>query len=112
MSHPTASQGQSSVAAHAAEAQHGHLGSTNAGEAIGAASAPSGSSWGGMVNSASSLLGGQSETLGQAAQLAQTFDQLGLTPDMVGKFAKVTVDYVTKTGGADLAQLLAGALPL
>ena len=73
--------------------------------------AASGSSWGGMVNSASSLLGGQSATLDSAAKLAKTFDNLGLTPDMVGKFAKVTYDYVGQSGGAGLANLFKGALP-
>lgn len=73
--------------------------------------ASGGSSWSNMVNSASSLLGGQSATLDSAAKLAKTFDGLGLTPDMVGKFAKVTYDYVAQTGGAGLADLFKGALP-
>ncbi len=73
--------------------------------------ASTGSGWGNMVNSASSLLGGQGTTLGAAAGLAKTFDGLGLSPDMVGKFAKVTYDYISQSGGVGLASLFKGALP-
>jgi Protein of unknown function VcgC/VcgE (DUF2780) len=65
---------------------------------------------GGLLGSAHSLLGGSSGGLGQMARLTQTFHQLGLSPDMVGKFAKVAMDYVQGTGGSALTKLLAGAL--
>jgi len=81
-------------------------------ESAAAAQPAKSSSWGGMVKSASSLMGGQSQTMTQAAALAEKFDQLGLTPDMVAKYGKVMVDYVSGSGGADLAQLLTKALPL
>lgn len=48
--------------------------------------------------------------LGQMAQLAQIFSQLGLSSDMVGKFLKITLDYVQGSGGTNLMGLLAGAL--
>jgi len=76
------------------------------------APAPSTGGLGGLFGSASSLLGGQSQGLGQLAQLTQAFSQLGLSPDMVGKFAKVALNYVQGSGGTALMQLLAGALPL
>lgn len=77
-----------------------------------APAAPQGSSgWGGLLGSAGSLLGGQHQALGQAAQLTQSFSQLGLSTDMVGKFAKVAMDYVQGSGGTGLMKLLAKALP-
>jgi hypothetical protein len=52
-----------------------------------------GGSAGGLMGAASSALGGGSG-LGQAAQLTDTFKGLGLSPDMVGKFAEVALDYL------------------
>ena len=82
-----------------------------AGEAAGSALGGGGSSFGGMLQGASSLLG-DSGTMGQAAQLAQSFDGLGLSPDMVGQFGKVVLDYVQNTGGTEMMKLLSNALPL
>jgi len=85
--------------------------STLAGAAAPVAASGSGG-LGGLFGSAGSLLGGQNQSLGQLAQITQSFSQLGLSPDMVGKFAKVALDYVQGSGGTALMKLLAGALPL
>jgi hypothetical protein len=74
-----------------------------------AAPAPSGG-MGGLLGSAGSLLGHPG--LNQMGQLTQSFAGLGLSPDMVAKFAKVALQYVQGSGGADLMKLLARALPL
>lgn len=71
----------------------------------------SSSGWGGLLGSAGSLLGGQHQALGQAAQLTQTFSQLGLSADQVGQFAKIALQYVQGSGGTGLMKILAGALP-
>ena len=42
--------------------------------------------------------------------LAASFDKLGLKPGMVSKAIPIVTNYVTKTGGADVGKLLAGAL--
>jgi len=44
------------------------------------------------------------------ADVGQTFQKLGLTPDMVEEAVPVLVSYVRKTGGAHAGQLLANAL--
>jgi hypothetical protein len=66
---------------------------------------------GGMLQGATALMG-DSGSVGQAAQLAQAFDQLGLSPDMVGQFGQVVLDYVQQTGGTQMMQMLSNALPL
>lgn len=42
--------------------------------------------------------------------LTSSFTKLGLTPDMVSKAVPVVIEYVTKSGGADVGKLLAGVL--
>jgi len=44
------------------------------------------------------------------ASLAGPFSQLGLSPDMLGKFVPVILDYVGGKGGASVQSLLAGVL--
>jgi hypothetical protein len=44
------------------------------------------------------------------AGAASAFTKLGLKPDMVSKAVPVLTSFVSKSGGADVAQLLAGAL--
>jgi hypothetical protein len=44
------------------------------------------------------------------AAVAGSFTKLGLSPDMAAKAVPVLTKYVTKSGGADVAKLLAGAL--
>ncbi|HHH39913.1 MAG TPA: DUF2780 domain-containing protein [Sedimenticola sp.] len=74
-----------------------------------AATTATGSSGGGLLGAAASALGGGSG-LGQAAQLAETFQGLGLSPDMVGRFAQVALDYVQGEGGAQAMELLKSGL--
>src|SRR5262249_17296562 len=47
---------------------------------------------------------------GGLASAAAGFSKLGLTPEMVGKAVPVLTSFVTKSGGADIGKLLAGAL--
>jgi len=47
---------------------------------------------------------------GGLATAASAFQKLGLKPDMVSKAVPVLTSMVTKTGGADVGKLLAGAL--
>jgi uncharacterized protein VcgC/VcgE DUF2780 len=57
--------------------------------------------------------GALSQLAGSAGGLAGAaagFSKLGLTPEMVGKAVPVLTSFVTKSGGADVGGLLAGAL--
>jgi hypothetical protein len=47
---------------------------------------------------------------GGLAAAASAFKSLGLSPDLVSKAVPVLTSFVTKSGGADVASLLAGAL--
>jgi len=47
---------------------------------------------------------------GGLASLAGSFSKLGLKPEMVAKAVPILTNYVTKSGGAGVGQLLAGAL--
>jgi len=53
----------------------------------------------------SSLLGG-----GEMGSLASSFSKLGLSPDMVGQFTPVVLDYVESKGGATVRNILQGVL--
>jgi hypothetical protein len=55
---------------------------------------------------ASSLPGG----MGNLASTASAFQKLGLSPDMVGKFAPILTNFVQSKGGAGVASLLSGAI--
>ena len=44
------------------------------------------------------------------ATAASAFTKLGLKPDMVAKAVPVLTQFVTKSGGANVGSLLAGAL--
>lgn len=57
-----------------------------------------------------SMMGNSNSTLGSAAALAASFQQLNLSPDMVGKFIPVVTSYVKKTSGQATANLLQSAL--
>ncbi len=54
-----------------------------------------------------SQLGGSA---GSMAAAAQAFSKLGLKPEMVAKAIPVLTSFVTKSGGANVGNLLAGAL--
>jgi hypothetical protein len=70
--------------------------------------APTGGGGGGLGAAAGlSQLGGSA---GGLASAATAFSQLGLSPDMVSKAVPVLVGFVTKSGGSNVGNLLAGAL--
>jgi len=72
-------------------------------------SAPAGSSPAGVPGLSGlekSLPGG----LGGLASVAGTFQKLGMSPDMAGKFVPVLTKFVQSKGGASAASLLSGAL--
>ena len=61
----------------------------------------------GTAGGAVSQLGGSAAGLGAATS---AFSKLGLKPDMVAKAIPVLTSFVGKSGGANVASLLAGAL--
>ena len=60
--------------------------------------------------SAFGSLGGKMEGLGNLAQLAGGFSQLGLSADMVGKFLPIVLSFVQNQGGESLKGLVEKAL--
>jgi len=62
---------------------------------------------GGAAGAAAAAVGGSAGSLGGAAA---AFSKLGLKPDMVAKAIPILTQYVSKTGGAGVGSLLAGAL--
>ena len=48
--------------------------------------------------------------LGSAADLAQSFDKLGLEKEMVGKFSNIVVDYCKEKGGQVVSSLMQKAI--
>jgi hypothetical protein len=64
---------------------------------------------GGPVGTAGAL-GQLSGATGGLAGAVSAFSKLGLSPDMVGKAVPVLTSFVTKSGGANVGNLLAGAL--
>jgi hypothetical protein len=70
--------------------------------------APQGGS-GGLLGSASSLLGGSSGGLEDAAGVASSFSDLGMSPDMVNEFVPVILDYAESAGSDQAMQLLQSA---
>lgn len=58
----------------------------------------------------SSLMGGGNNTLGNMAVLAASFQQLNLSPDLVGQFIPIVTNYVSQTSGQMTANLLQTAL--
>ena len=68
--------------------------------------APSTDKMSGLSSLSSSLPGG----LGGLASTAASFQKLGLSPEMAGKFVPVLTKFVESKGGGGVASLLAGAL--
>lgn len=62
-----------------------------------------------LLQYAGSWFGGTS-SLGQMAQLAQVFTQLGIPADTVAQFMQIALGYVNSTGGQEVMNLLSGAL--
>jgi Protein of unknown function VcgC/VcgE (DUF2780) len=68
--------------------------------------APSSDQQSGLSSLAGSLPGG----MGDLASTAGSFQKLGLSPEMVGKFVPILTNFVQSKGGANVASLLSGAL--
>ena len=73
--------------------------------------APAPDSISSMTDGVSSMMGGSDATLNSTASLASSFQQLNLSPDMIGKFMPIVTDYVKNSGGQVAADLLQSALP-
>jgi hypothetical protein len=58
----------------------------------------------------SSLTGSLPGNVGGLASAATSFQKLGLSPDMVGKFVPILTSFVQSKGGDNVASLLSGAL--
>ncbi len=66
-----------------------------------------------VAGGAEGAMGGLAKIGGSAAGLASAasaFSKLGLSPDLVTKAVPVLTSFVTKAGGAEVGNLLAGAL--
>ena len=64
----------------------------------------------GGVSGLSGLTGSLPGNVGGLASAASAFQNLGLSPDMVGKFVPILTSFVQSKGGATVANLLSGAL--
>lgn len=53
-----------------------------------------------MMKAVKSILKGSTEFLQGITGLADSFSQLGLSPDMVSQFTPVILDFVQKNGGS------------
>ena len=64
-----------------------------------------------LIGKGSSLFGGETKKqLDGAMGLANSFSELGLSPDMVNQFIPVVLDFVESKGGETVKNLLASAL--
>lgn len=76
-----------------------------------AASSSSADGLGGMIGGLASMLGGGgSSKLGTLASLAGGFSSLKLSPDMIGRFGSVILDFLKSKAGPDILKLLSGVL--
>jgi Protein of unknown function VcgC/VcgE (DUF2780) len=64
----------------------------------------------GAIGTTGAAASGAAAAAGGLAGATSAFQKLGLKPDMVAKAIPVLTSFVGKTGGADVASLLAGAL--
>jgi Protein of unknown function VcgC/VcgE (DUF2780) len=64
----------------------------------------------GAIGTTGAPASGAAAAAGGLAGATSAFQKLGLKPDMVAKAIPVLTSFVGKTGGADVASLLAGAL--
>ncbi|MCH9639359.1 MAG: DUF2780 domain-containing protein [Betaproteobacteria bacterium] len=65
-----------------------------------------------LTGGLSSLVGDSNNSLGNLATLTNSFQQLDLSPDMVGKFIPVVTEYVSNTSGQVATNLLQSALAI
>ena len=68
---------------------------------------PEGGAAGSLLSKGGALLGGSSSGL---AQLGGSFAKLGMSPDMVSRFAPVILEYVNSAAGSELMSSLKNAL--
>ena len=67
-------------------------------------------SLGGITDQVSAVLGDDAKSYGNLAELASSFKELKLSPDLVDEFVPVVVDYVRTNGGASTANMLQSVL--
>ena len=60
----------------------------------------------------SGMMGDAGNTLNSATSLVTSFQQLNLSPDMIGQFMPIVTDYVRNTSGQVTADLLSSALTI
>jgi len=65
---------------------------------------------GGLAGKASSLFGSSSKSVQGLSALTDSFGKLGLSPDMVGKFTDVILQFVQSESGQQTMALLKNAL--
>ncbi|HEX4440647.1 MAG TPA: DUF2780 domain-containing protein [Thermoanaerobaculia bacterium] len=58
------------------------------------------------ASAAAGMLGKTAGSAAGVASLGSSFEKLGLSSDMVGKFVPVVVDYVDKKGGSEVGGIL------
>ncbi|MEW8286599.1 MAG: DUF2780 domain-containing protein [Candidatus Thiodiazotropha endolucinida] len=75
------------------------------------AAAPSLSDATSRAGAVASMLGGESG-LGNLAGLATSFSQLGLSPDMIGQFTPIVLEYLQQAGGGTVMEVMKGALAM
>lgn len=64
----------------------------------------------GLAGKASSLLGSSSGSMKGTAGLTDSFSSLGLSPDMVGKYSDIVLDFVQSEAGQQTMTLVKNAL--
>jgi hypothetical protein len=72
--------------------------------------APEAGGAGGLASKATSLFGGSSESVQGLSTLADSFNKLGLAPDMVSKFTNIILDFTQSEAGQQTMTLLKSAL--
>ena len=72
--------------------------------------APQTSKVGKALGGTTSLMGGGTDKIGGLTSLTDSFSQLGLKPDMIGKYSDTILSYVKSKGGSSVANMLAGVL--
>ena len=65
---------------------------------------------GGLAKSAASLFGSSAGSAGGLAALTDSFNKLGLSPDMVNKFVDIVLDFAQSEGGQQAMSILKQAL--
>ena len=64
----------------------------------------------GLAGKASSMLGSSSDSMQGTAALTDSFSSLGLSPDMVGKYTDIVLDFVQSEAGQQTMTVLKNAL--